>query len=138
MPYNFKSIADVKVVNEPSDSANVLIEENGEIKKAPKTAVGGGNTEWDAVIECDISGGDSRFVSGSYNTIYRKILALEVPRVKILLHNEYYGDWYGVLLADVMYNVHDDNALVIIFRDNGTYTNSYHRLFVHSDGEMGW
>ena len=42
MAYNFKSIADVEVVAEPAESANVLIEENGVIKKAPKTAVGGG------------------------------------------------------------------------------------------------
>ena len=42
MAYNFKSIADVEVVAEPTESANVLIEENGVIKKAPKTAVGGG------------------------------------------------------------------------------------------------
>ena len=43
MAYNFKSIADVEVVAEPTESANVLIEEDGIIKKAPKTAVGGGN-----------------------------------------------------------------------------------------------
>ena len=42
MAYNFKSIADVEVVAEPAESANILIEENGVIKKAPKTAVGGG------------------------------------------------------------------------------------------------
>ena len=42
MAYNFKSIADVEVVAEPAKAANVLIEENGVIKKAPKTAVGGG------------------------------------------------------------------------------------------------
>lgn len=41
MSYNFKSIADVEVVAEPTDTANVLIEEDGVIKKAPKTAVGG-------------------------------------------------------------------------------------------------
>ena len=41
MAYNFKSIADVEVVAEPTESANVLIEEDGVIKKAPKTAVGG-------------------------------------------------------------------------------------------------
>lgn len=41
MAYNFKSIADVEVIAEPAESANVLIEENGVIKKAPKTAVGG-------------------------------------------------------------------------------------------------
>jgi hypothetical protein len=41
MAYNFKSIADVEVVAKPTESANVLIEENGVIKKVPKTEVGG-------------------------------------------------------------------------------------------------
>lgn len=43
MAYNFKSIADVEVVAEPTESANVLIEEDGVIKKAPKTTIGGIN-----------------------------------------------------------------------------------------------
>jgi hypothetical protein len=37
----FRKLSDVEVVAEPAESANVLIEENGVIKKAPKTAVGG-------------------------------------------------------------------------------------------------
>lgn len=40
---DFKKLSDVEVVAEPSNAANVLIEENGVIKKAPKTAVGGGS-----------------------------------------------------------------------------------------------
>ena len=43
MSYEFKKLSDVDVVAEPTESANVLIEENGVIKKAPKTAVGGGS-----------------------------------------------------------------------------------------------
>ena len=42
MSYNFKSIADVEVVAEPTESANVLIEENGVIKRVHKDEVGGG------------------------------------------------------------------------------------------------
>ena len=37
----FKKLSDVEVVEAVSDAANVLIEENGVIKKAPKTQVGG-------------------------------------------------------------------------------------------------
>lgn len=37
----FKKLSDVEVVAEPSESANVLIEEDGVIKKAPKDEVGG-------------------------------------------------------------------------------------------------
>lgn len=41
MSYEFMKLSDVEVVETPTDTANVLIEENGIIKKAPKTAVGG-------------------------------------------------------------------------------------------------
>lgn len=37
----FKKLSDVEVVESVSNAANVLIEENGVIKKAPKTQVGG-------------------------------------------------------------------------------------------------
>ena len=37
----FKRLSDVEVVAEPTESANVLIEEDGVIKRAPKTEVGG-------------------------------------------------------------------------------------------------
>ena len=46
----FKRLSDVEVVAEPAESANVLIEENGVIKKASKTAVGGAGSEPDLVI----------------------------------------------------------------------------------------
>lgn len=52
MAYNFKSIADVDIVTEPSETANVLIEEDGVIKKAPKTAIGGGEYVLDMDITC--------------------------------------------------------------------------------------
>lgn len=38
----FKKLSEVEAVRAVQDNANVLIEENGVIKKAPKTAVGGG------------------------------------------------------------------------------------------------
>lgn len=40
MAYEFKKLSEVDVVESPSDAANVLIEENGIVKKAPKTVVG--------------------------------------------------------------------------------------------------
>ena len=41
MSYQFRSLSDVELVNETTDSTNVLIEENGKIKKVSKTEVGG-------------------------------------------------------------------------------------------------
>jgi len=91
----FKRLSDVEVVAEPTESANVLIEENGVIKKAPKTAVGG-NGEWDAVINYDEGtlGSDADvalfvFESGNYDTIKAKWDNGELPRVLIKYTDEY-------------------------------------------------
>ena len=42
MAHEFKKLGDVEIAEAISESANVLIEEDGVIKKAPKSAVGGG------------------------------------------------------------------------------------------------
>lgn len=38
---NFQKLSEVKVIEEVKDEAMVLVEENGEIYRAPKTSVGG-------------------------------------------------------------------------------------------------
>ena len=42
MAHEFKKLGDVEIAEAISESANVLIEENGAIKRVPKSAVGGG------------------------------------------------------------------------------------------------
>lgn len=88
MAYNFKSIADVEVVAEPTESANVLIEENGVIKKAPKTAVGGASGEADLVIRIDTHPGILSFeniniVSGSIEAVYTVFENGLIPKVEV-------------------------------------------------------
>lgn len=89
----FKRLSDVEVVAEPTKSANVLIEENGVIKKAPKAAVGG--SEWDAVIQIDdiydINNNTVHFTEGGFNTIVARIKSDEIPKIKIVAYYEY-GD----------------------------------------------
>ena len=95
----FKRLSDVEVVAEPTESANVLIEEDGVIKKAPKTAVGGGSTEWDAVIEISsdytslgsITVDALTLVSGGYDAIAEKAAAGEQPKV-LFRWKWWYGD----------------------------------------------
>lgn len=43
MATEFKKLSEVTTLEEAAETAHVLIEENGEIYKVPKTAVGGGN-----------------------------------------------------------------------------------------------
>lgn len=124
MSYNFKSIADVEVVAEPTESANVLIEEDGVIKKAPKTAVGGGNTEWDAVIEY-YSDDDFyiKWISGDYQTLYNKLMVEhEIPKVKVISTIYYYNLYTTICQAQVMYDANNGNIL-LCYTNEGYYAN---------------
>lgn len=89
----FKKLSDVEVVAEPAESANVLIEENGVIKKAPKTAVGGGETS-DLVISINAQPHDSitaniiTFTEGSIDNVLSALSEKRVPIVKIKFFKE--------------------------------------------------
>lgn len=65
MAYNFKSIADVEVVAKPAESANVLIEENGVIKKAPKDEIGA-KEEWDLDLSITLTNDSEGNISHEY------------------------------------------------------------------------
>lgn len=70
----FKKLSDVEVVAEPAESANVLIEEDGVIKKAPKTAVGGagGVTSWNDLTDKPF-GEECRIIhQGTYTLKYQE------------------------------------------------------------------
>ena len=86
MSYEFKKLSDVEVVEAPTDTANVLIEEDGVIKKAPKTAVGGAGTDdYDVIIRgtpilidwgddgWGIDGTEYTLEKGDYETLKAKI-----------------------------------------------------------------
>lgn len=40
MPYDFIKISDVDLVENPNESVNVIVEDNGDIKRVPKSAIG--------------------------------------------------------------------------------------------------
>lgn len=79
MAYDFKKLSDVAVVETPAETANVLIEEDGVIKKAPKTAVGGAGGDYDLDILCEASDWSSitsdsySLVSGDYTNALEKL-----------------------------------------------------------------
>lgn len=106
----FKKLSDVEVVAEPAESANVLIEEDGVIKKAPKTAVGGaggGVTSWNDLTDKPfdtifpyLPGGDPVNTTeweeteyGLYKTHYKteETIALPYSDEDIVLRYEQYG-----------------------------------------------
>ena len=57
MAVEFKKLAGVDTVETATDAANVLIEEDGVIKRVPKTEVGGSGSSEPEVVIIDTSGG---------------------------------------------------------------------------------
>lgn len=91
MAYEFKRLSDVEVVDTPADTANVLIEEDGVIKKAPKTAVGGAANNDEVDFEFTISdieslSADNVLVTGgSIDNIIQRIRNGEIPKVRVIV-----------------------------------------------------
>jgi hypothetical protein len=134
MAYNFKSIADVEVVAEPSESANVLIEENGVIKKAPKDAVGGGGAGGgcDAMITFENLNYSEygTFTIGDYQTLYDKINALQ--EVKVLVGaKQVVGYDAKTIYVPVEYGLYEDTINIIIQNPN----EAGHRFYIHINGD---
>ena len=94
MAYEFKKLSDVDVVETTNDSTNVLIEENGVIKKAPKTTFGSANSNVesaDLVIEVNgdflITEDNYSIVEGSTEAVINAMREGRVPNVKIRFLN---------------------------------------------------
>ena len=133
----FKRLSDVEVVAEPTESANVLIEENGVIKKAPKTAVGG-SSEWDAVFIIDDiyeAASTISLSSGSFDAIKAKVEVNDLPKILIVAHYEY-GDVYTTCTepCETRFN-HTDSNITIYFYNNWNTRNYF--LF-NSDNTIAW
>ncbi len=73
MAYEFTKLSSVEAVMTPSNDANVLIEEDGVIKKAPKSAVGGGGGGASQIMEVRIDEVDGRWHYINYED-FKKIV----------------------------------------------------------------
>lgn len=117
---NFKRLSDVEVVETPAETANVLIEENGIIKKAPKTAVGGsGGVKYDATIYLgtysdtsnlsDLSGGE--IAQGTVAMLEEKLANGEMPKVKGLITYSYYDSLHEGVFEFIAFGQYGENQI---------------------------
>lgn len=110
MALDFTRLSDVTLVEEATETANVLIEESGEIKKVPKTEVGGGGKA-DMVIKLSspfITNNDTAenttvtIESGSLQAVVDVLRNGEVPVVKV--HHFYTVEESIPLIEGGVYN----------------------------------
>jgi hypothetical protein len=93
MAYEFKKLSAVEAVETPADTANVLIEEDGKIKKTPSGVFTGGGADFDAVFEytapSNVTDVNVTLKSGSIAKAYEKALRGEHPNVAFVYSYTY-------------------------------------------------
>lgn len=101
----FKKLSDVEVIAEPAESANVLIEENGVIKKAPKTAVGGGagGNEYDIVLTVNAQAHHTEIMidqitisQGNMELVRKAVVDGRIPKAKVIFDGGSSVNGHGV------------------------------------------
>ena len=122
MAFEFKKLSDVEVVAEPTESANILIEDNGVIKKAPKNAIGGaGGTTGGAAIITYTVDGNSVYLDGESVNFYDMLEAWEsgaILRVKIV--NDYDDPLYGTVLGFEIAHTDDGDGFIVYYTEYGS------------------
>lgn len=131
MAYDFKKLSDVEVVAEPAESANVLIEEDGVIKKAPKTAVGGGGVNTFLVYVDDFSSSyNIPAPDGLYDTLQN--MFNNHVYVEVILYGKQENYFYVEHISNGMHKNDDgsfekwvDNIYHVYVYPNGTMSVYY-------------
>ena len=136
MSYEFKRLSDVEVVVEPTESANVLIEEDGVIKKAPKTAVGSKKGGSLMLYPCMVD--DTIKIDRTYDEIKDVldnggvVLMSELP----IVINDAGGFYLDIVMENVLplyygLSVETDEGNIIIFISSHGSTDSI--MYLKSD-----
>ena len=109
---NYKRITDVDVLTEASEVTNVLVEENGSLKKVPASSLGGGN--------------------GNFLIIRYKMeiapVSLDSDPVGVYLANMTFAEFDKILLANELAGMY----LNIFNQGNGMFE-LYHGEAIHTD-----
>jgi hypothetical protein len=144
----FKKLSDVEVVAEPAESANVLIEENGVIKKAPKTAVGGaggGGETPDMVITVNSNSFDKlmsencNIAEGSVANVFAAFHAGRYPIIKIRFYKYNDTDYTAIREEYDAYVCTYGESIWISVITSSPYTSGslhIHKIYMNNDGTI--
>lgn len=140
----FKRLSDVEVVAEPTESANVLIEENGIIKKAPRTTVGGGETP-DMVIIVNSNSYDKllsencNITEGSVSNVFAAFHAGRYPTIKIRFYKYNDTDYTAIREEyDAYACTYGENIWISVITSSPCISGSLHihKIYMNNDGTI--
>ena len=133
MAYRFKSFADVDRVETPAENANVLVEENGFMKKVPLDAVGGGedNTTYMVILDAD-NDWTVTATEGLYEAVVKNLFTdLKHVNIKAFFIEKEYGYVSTPLVRGIYY--YPDNEYIGIDTSMGLlyyiYKNGNHDYY---------
>ena len=136
MAYNFKSIADVEVITEPAESANVLIEENGIIKKTPKSAIGGaGGAGGVGGLSIVYDGNNNNTIlyasENLYETVMNALTSYQMPHISLydVRYDEYANEIYVSFVNRIRRNLNNSDGCIAL------YFGSYN-AYIYPDGRI--
>jgi hypothetical protein len=118
MSYEFKTLGSVEALTEVPENANALVEVDGAIKRVPGGALGG--NEYDLVITDESVNGIITINSGSYQNVFNKISAKELPRILVKYAHDY-GDTTSMGVtesfkyADIVTSANSSQVLCIVY-----------------------
>lgn len=120
MAYIFKSLADVEAVEMPIDTATVLIEEEGVIKKAPKTAFGDKNVGMGGLSIVYDKDNDYNILYASedlYGTLMDALSSYQIPNVTLysVSRSDDLTDIYADCARRFRYYPEDDGHIYVEF-----------------------
>lgn len=148
MDYGFKKLGEVDIVEEVTDTANVLIEEDGVIKRAPKSQVGGnvsGGETPDMIITVSAHSGTAltsdnyTITEGSVDNVFN---AFRVGRYPIIKVRFYQGDNTAYTVIREEYDAYActyGESLWFSFTTLNPYhpTNfNVHKIYMNGDGTL--
>ena len=131
---NYKNIVDVEALAEASESTNVLVEENGSLKKVPAAAMGGGNGNF-VCIDGDTT---SETLVWSASVTYQELLEMynnmELSGIIIRMFRNSVDSSQLFSFVDSMYYVSNYSMFEIVYFESGATSAS--SLYFLSDGTI--
>lgn len=148
MDYTFKDMATIDMVETVTDDATVLIEEEGVIKRAPKSEVGGhvsGGETPDMIItvtgnsETKLTSDNYTITEGSVENVFTAFHEGRYPVIKVRFYNNE-NTAYSVIREeyDAYACTYGENLWFSFITLNPYYSTNLHvhKIYMNSDGTL--
>lgn len=131
MAYEFKTLGSVEALAEVPENAHALVEVDGEIKRVPGGALGGGGDAWDIIICNEYSTDNFLWEKGDIETLTNMLVTGQPPRICVYYTNKSFSSPNAKVLTPVEIELsYPSGFLLNLYFSNGS------QLSISEDGSM--